>query len=231
MRFFRGITVSSVTASETIEEIQRNGLIPNKGTQEMTYSHPGSIEELFLKEDLSCDDTRSPEGQIPAVCACGELDGAVYYGLKHNRTREKDTPILIEFETDESSVAVDGRDFLYTAFQLGDPDRARSVLHRAFGSAILRYAEKAWKKENQNIRIALCDLAVYDPNVIRAHHTSDLVLGGRYGTIFRNAFMVKLPIRSDALIKVWLPDTHTRIPHPVVSLPDILRIPGGSTRA
>ena len=189
----------------------------------MAYSHPGSIEALFSKDDLSLSDTRRPsEEEEPAVCACGEQEGAAYYAWKHNRTCEKDTPIMIEFEADENSVAVDGRDFLYTTFQSGDPIRARSVLEHGFGHAVLRYAEKAWESEDQCFRIALCDLATYDPDVIKAHYANDLVFGDRHRTIFRNAFIIKLPIKSEALIRVWSPSTPPSIPTPDVSLKDVL---------
>ena len=122
---------------------------------------------LFSKSNLSTDDTRNQERETSVICACGEYLGAAYYALNHNRTEVNDTPIVIEFEADMSSVAVDGRDFLYTAFQMGDSARARPVLRAAFGDAVLRYAESAWDTGNQKKRIALCDLAVNDPAVIR----------------------------------------------------------------
>ena len=56
---------------------------------------------------------------------------------------------------------VDGRDFLYTLFQLGDPVRARPIVERAYGRAILRFVDRAWSAQNEH-RIALCDLAVQD---------------------------------------------------------------------
>lgn len=223
MRFFRGISVSSSVATETVEDIKRRGLDANMGTWRMTYSRPGLIDDLFSKDDLSCDDTRAClEEECPAVCACGELGGALYYGLQHNRTRDRDTPIIIEFEAEVDSVAVDGKDFLYTAFQIGDPNRAGPILYRAYGREIRKYAEKAWRQTCQDTRIALCDLAVYDSDVARAHHASKLVLRGRHGTTFRNAFIVKLPIASRALVKVWIPSGDLTIPSPQVSLRDLL---------
>jgi hypothetical protein len=78
-----------------------------------------------------------------------------------------------------------GTDFLYTVFQMGEPDRARTVLENSFGKAILRYAEKAWVSDDQRYRIALCDLAIYDPEVVQAHHTATPIIAGRYGTLFR----------------------------------------------
>lgn len=78
MRFFRGISVSSSVATETVEYIERRGLDASMGIWRMTYSHPGIIDELFSKDDLSCEDTRArQEEECPAVCACGELGGPI----------------------------------------------------------------------------------------------------------------------------------------------------------
>lgn len=222
MDFFRGIAVPSAAVVKTIEKIQHNGLLPDQGKWIMPYFRPDPIEALFSKDDLSFSDTRPREEEESAICACGEQEGAAYYAWKHNRTCENDTPIMIEVEADENSVAVDGRDFLYATFQWGDPGRTRSVLEQGFGRAVLRYAEKAWESEDQCFRIALCDLATYDPDVIRAHYANDLVFGGRHGTIFRNAFIIKLPIKPEALIRVWSPSIPPSIPTPDVSLKDVL---------
>ena len=57
-------------ATETVEGIQRRGLVANMGAWRMTYSHPGVIDDLFSKDDLSCEDTRPrQEEEWPAVCA------------------------------------------------------------------------------------------------------------------------------------------------------------------
>ena len=86
---------------------------------------------------------------------------------------------------------------------------------------MLRYADSAWKRTSQEARIALCDLAVYDPEVIRAHYDNELVLGGRYGTIFRNAFLVKAPVPASALVCARQLDFDTKIPHREVALTDL----------
>ena len=224
MRFFRGIAVPPDALSETIHTIRTTGLLPGAGTWSMVYDHPGPIEELFLKEDLRVADTRRHnEAADPAACACGEHDGAAYYAYKHNRSQTNSAPIMIEFEAPESAVAVDGKDFLYTVFQMGDPMKARPILRRGFGDAVSRYADKAWGNENQQYRIAMCDLATHDPRVIAAHHSNSLVFGGRYGTTFRNAFVVKLPVAPEAVIRVWTSDRPPRLPSPDVSLRDLLR--------
>lgn len=188
----------------------------------MEYRHPGSLDALFAKSDLSLKDTR-PDG-APAddgICACGEVLGASYYAWQHNRNDENTAPILMEFTVPDDAVRIDGRDFLYTVFQMGDPDRARPVLKRAFGDAVLRYADSAWSSPEQSI--PLCDLACHDPEVIEAHHASAVVLGGRYRTVFRSAFIVRLPIAPQSIIRVWSPEEQPALPAPEFMFHDLLK--------
>jgi hypothetical protein len=144
MRFFRGLTVPAANVDQVLSTIRNQGLSLGNHYS-FAYRHPGPLDALFAKPDLSTKDTR-PRDQTgdPAVCACGEEIGAAYYAWQHNRSRENDTPIIVEFEADEDTVAIDGRDLLATVFQLGEPELARPALARAFGNAVLIYAERAW---------------------------------------------------------------------------------------
>jgi hypothetical protein len=174
MRFFRGIAVPASAASQVQAIIKSEGLKRHQGERyHLEYRHPGQLEQLFNKVDLTRDDTQ-PEGEAgaPAICACGEISGASYYAWEHNRKGENTTPILIEFEVPEDSVSIDGRDFMTTVFSLGEPGLAAPVLERVFGRAILKYAEKAWNSADPQHRLALSDLARHDPDVIRAHHAN-----------------------------------------------------------
>jgi hypothetical protein len=223
LRLFRGISVDVSIVPQTILEIKNQGLTPAKGRWPMEYYHPGALDVLFNNVNLSTADTR-PENRHrqPAVCACGEEIGALYYAWRHNRTGELSTPIIVEFVADLASVAVDGRDFLYTAFQFADPPLARAPLAKSFGEASLRYAEAAWASEEQSRRIAMCDLAIHDPAVVMAHYNNDVILGGRHRTEFRSAFIVRLPIDSTAIIRVWTPTKKPKFPTPQIVLPSIL---------
>lgn len=221
MHFFRGISVPYETVNQTIETIFKNGLTPRKREPKMDFLLPTRIHKLFSKDDLTLCDTRSSEEE-PAVFACGELEGAAYYACKHNITKTNTAPIIIQFEADENNAVVDGRDFLYPAIQWGDAEKARPILKHAFGCAVLPYAEKAWKSESQQFRIALCDLAIQDPKVKKAHYDNDLVIGGRYGTIFRSAFVIRLPVNPKALINIWSPKDLDIIPDPDINFNDIL---------
>ena len=106
----------------------------------MEYLHPGHLDSLYAKHDLGLSDTRPKQDAIPAICACGEPDGAAYYAWQHSRSETNDIPVMIEFEASEHLVAIDGRDFLYSIIQQGDPVRAQPLLEQAYGTAVLRYA-------------------------------------------------------------------------------------------
>ncbi len=206
----------------TIDTIRRTGLQPGQGAWPMEYSRPGDLDALYANDDLSLSDTRTGQDSAPAICACGEPYGASYYAWQHNLNETNDTPVMIEFEASERLVAIDGRDFLYSVFQLGDPVRAQPVLERVYGTKVLRYAKKAWASESQDFRIAMCDLAVHDVNVIGAHHANDLILLGRYRTMFRNAFVVRLPISPNAVTRVWTPRNRSGVSSAQVNLWDLI---------
>ena len=219
MRLFRGIAVPSEAAERTVDDTRGCGLVSGQGRWAMEIEYPSPLETLFQKNDLSTQDTRSGTS-YPVVCACGEVEGAAYYAFKHNCRGEKDTPVMIEFESDVRDVSIDGRDFLYTVFQTGDAVRASAILSHIFGPNILRYAHKAWESEDQDYRIALCDLASCDADVIASHYCNRTVLLGRHGTVFRNAFFVRLPVGPKSITRVWTPDRRIGIPSPEICLVD-----------
>jgi hypothetical protein len=173
---------------------------------------------------LTIAQTRPNGEPPPRVGACADRTGAAYYALEHNRSVENDTPLLITFEADLRDVIVDGRDFLYHLFQFGKPQRARAVAEQLFGRAILRYVDRAWLAEDQKQRLALCDLAIQDDEVIKAHAQNRRVIGGRYRTRFCNAFLVRLPIRAEAILDVRQLEP-SEAPEPEITLDVIRRCP------
>jgi hypothetical protein len=70
--------------------------------------------------------------------------------------------------------------------------------------------------------IALCDLARHDPEVIKAHHANTNVLGGRYCTVFRSAFIVKLPPTARSIVRVWSPAGRPALPLPEIMFNSLL---------
>ncbi|RAS09771.1 hypothetical protein [Ensifer adhaerens] len=159
MRFFRGIAVPRNGATAIVDAIRMSGMKTQPGMWQSEHHKPDPA--LIDIPDLSTKHTR-PEGVgVPILYACGNKAGAHHYAWHHNRTQTNDTPIVIEFESDLSNVAVDGRDFLYPVIQRGDPARARPIILSAFGEKGLRYVERAWREEEQDRRIAIGDLIVF----------------------------------------------------------------------
>jgi hypothetical protein len=171
---------------------------------------------------VSLADTR-PNIEHPSwVCACGDEQGALYYACRHNKSPENDTPILIVFEAGTSEAIVDGRDFLYKVFELGDPKRSRPIVEKVFGEAILKYFDRAWSG-NPNERVPLCDLAVQDNAVVLAHASNRTVLAGRYGTCFRSAFGVRTPVAADRIVGLSIVGNEIEMSEGEVSIYEITR--------
>ena len=225
MKLFRGIAVPADQLETVIADILSNGLIDQyKANWQMTQAHRlNNLQALHLKTDLSTADTRTRTEAINAVCACGDKEGALYYACRHNLGTNNNAPILIEFDVEMSSLAIDGKDFLFTTFQGANPTIARPILEKCFGKAILKYANRAWSSQDQSFRIAQCDLAIQDPAVIEAHYASDTVIAGRYNTIFRSAFTVKLPVLPISIVSIYSPNKFSIIPKPKIKLHDIIK--------
>lgn len=225
MHFYRGIAVAQAGANDVTRNIRLEGLRAGDGQWVMRAADlKAALSELWQRPTLSLADTRPRDSMPDWVCACAEREGALHYACSHNRGGENDTPILIEFEAPASDAVVDGRDFLYTIFQMGDPVMARPVIERIFGHAILEYADRAWSTNGPE-RIAICDLAVQDEAVIRAHAANNILIAGRYQTRFRSAFFVKLPITSDRIIDVRIVDGPYTACEAEVDLADVVSRP------
>lgn len=217
MRLYRGIAVTELAATATIGAIRENGLAVGAGFWKLAvHDLKPNLDALWQSSALSKKLTR-PEGDQPVsrICACAKRLDALYYACSHNRKDDHTASILIAFDVDVRDVIVDGRDFLYTVFQLGNPTASRQGLLQVFGPAILRYSDRAWATSEQNARIAYCDLAIQDAEVIAAHAANDLTIGGRYGTRFSSAFMVRAPVARENIVSVERVDNRGYV------LPDI----------
>jgi hypothetical protein len=223
MRFYRGIAVPSHTVAGVMERIRGQGLGPADGTWRMLVNDlKPRLMELWAKPTLGLADTR-PEGKEHlSVCACADKASAVYYATEHNRVDLNDTPIIVSFDADLRDVTIDGRDFLYTVFQLGNPHRARPMAERIYGRKIGRYLDRAWSTDHQHQRFALCDLATQDDDIIRAHLKNVTVIGGRCYTRFRTAFMVRAPVPPERIVSVDPPKSVGTTPVAEVTL-DMIR--------
>ena len=227
MRLYRGLTVAEADAEIVRQQILREGLTssPHGWNCQVVDLRP-RLAELLDKPDLTTADTRPSRkihhergwhleliGGRDAVCACGDDLGAAYYALKHNRSRDKTAPLLVTFDVDPDQVQVDGCDFLYNfVFQSGKTPGQRAAALALFGDALGRYLDLAWRSDKMEYRVALCDLAVQDPDLVSAHLANQTVIGGRYGTVFRSAFMVPVPVAPAQIVSVTVPEPRSFVP-------------------
>ena len=110
-------------------------------------------------------------------------------------------------------LAVDGRDFLYTAFPglcKAEPRLVapfRPSLRMAFSGIIDEYIQAGrGLATDEQLLFRLVDHAVMDRRVIEAQRTSKVDLFGRYGTRFRSAFGVRGGIEPCEIIDVMKVD-------------------------
>jgi hypothetical protein len=207
MRLHRGIAVPGASAASTIATIGQDGLQrQTTGWGMIAQDLKPHIDRIWsLPSITSADVTLIEQDHAPRwVCACADNTSALFYACKHNVHKDDDTPLLITFDADISQVIIDGRDFLYPLFQIGNPEHARPIAVRLFGTAILRYVDRAWntKRTDAEQRIAICSLAVQDEEVIAAHARNTAVIQGRHRTEFRSAFMARLPVEASRIAAV-----------------------------
>lgn len=229
----RGIAVRSEDADRVRETILNNGILGNEGKRWSFDLNDlrGRLEDLFNNPVLSLSDTRPPRQSadyFPVTCACGDEIGASYYALQHNKHEGlEEVSYVIRFRAPLWAVYLDGRDFLYTCFQLWDRETRgrvelqKQLISKIFGMRIARYFEKATTTSNHGYRLALCDLACQDPLVVKHHATNRLVIGGRFGTCFSSAFFVRTPIGPESIVAVEIPKS-VRF-QPQLTLNDFLR--------
>jgi hypothetical protein len=239
LTLFRGIAVLSKMADRAKENILQTGIRGNEGGQwRLTLNDlRQSLETLLEKPNLSLADTRPSENRntyAPAVCACGDTLGASYYAIRHNRNKDLDErSLLIQLSVQASRVYVDGRDFLYPCFQLWDRASGsfaaiqRRALTKLFGNRIGAYFDKAVASNDSQHRIALCDLACQDPQIVKNHAESRITVRGRYGVVFSSAFLVTAPILASEIVGVDVATEQDFQPH--LTLDDFLKghIPSG----
>jgi hypothetical protein len=213
LTLYRGIAVPLERVEEIRETIRLKGISGHERTfwKFVMNDLRKKIPFLIEKPNLSIKDTRDEKASFSVICACGDKAGATYYAVKHNRhSGIQEVSMVISFYAPLSDVFIDGRDFLYTCFGLWDRqgqnsfERQKEYLSRIFGNAILKYFEKAAMSKDSLYRIAVCDLACQDFNVIRDHAKNTIILGGRYETLFCSAFFAKTPIPFNRIIDVEL---------------------------
>lgn len=226
MRLHRGIAVPAAIVQQTIDDIRNKGLVQGQGRWTMLAADlKPRLAELWRLSGIGDADISAEvdaaEDSDSWICAADQL-GAKYYASCHNLSSRDDTPLMITFDADPVDVIVDGRDFLFALFQLGEPARARPLAERLFGPAIRPYVERAWSTNDQSRRIAICKIAVQDEAIIADHASNTSIIGGRHQTRFCSAFLVRGPITADRIVDVCQIDPLVDIPEPDVTL-DMIR--------
>lgn len=199
----RGLSFPSKDLDQHVNAIRRSGLLAGAGRWTMLF--PDLKPRLkILRETPGLQRSDIDDGGTtpPWVCACAQRRDALYYACRHNISMTDDASVVVTFEAPQRNVIIDGRDFLYPVFQFGIPERARPVLAAAFGSAVVPYADRAWSSPDTKSRLAYCDLAVQDDQVISAHAKNTMILGGKHNTVFASAFMARAPIVPASILSV-----------------------------
>lgn len=219
LKLYRGISVSSENVEQVMTRIRSEGL---KQSHELLWNSyildiRRNLAEYLNRPDLSTSQTRfyrpvqgityesvwQRDLPFPFVFACGDKTGAACFANTRNRTKNNDFPLVIEFLAPVENVFVDGKDFLYSAFINGPRQGMRDNILRCFGIEISEYLDRAWSSEEIEHRIALCDLAVQDLEIVTSHYQNRVPIGGRHGTVFRSAFMVRLPIEPHRILSTY----------------------------
>ncbi len=203
VRLFRGITVPVDQSDAVTEQIVQRGLSGEEGTWRFGVPNVKNtrkkIDDLFQDPKFERDHLFKESPHL-GVCACGESLGAVHYADRHNRSTNDNHAIVVEFSVPINRIYVDCRDFLCTTFQLWDRastqgvESQRKYLADLFGPAVIRYFDRCVEDTDQNVRIAMCNLASFDEKVVRHHYANRHLIAGRYGTLFRSAFFVQGPV-------------------------------------
>ncbi len=208
LTLYRGVAIEPAAVNDTIRAIRRYGLLGNEGTWKFNIPNMDEVRhripEILASEKPSINDIFS-ETPLTGICACGDETGGRYYALKHNTSKDKTASILVTLEVDIADIYIDCRDFLCSAFQFWDrkkksPSEKQTVtLAELFGQDIIPYFERCQSTSDQDIRVAMCNLASFDTMVVKEHYQNKRVIGGRHGTRFCSAFFVKTPILSSCI--------------------------------
>lgn len=241
IKLYRGIAVGYKDADKVINDIINNGLdlSENANWGCFIWKDQVNTNELILKEDLLRKDTeimskfvktRSGERReylegYKGICFA-DLDGATYYAQKHNKIQDKQVPILIEVNVDLSSIAIDGRDYLYTVFSLlrSLSENKLSVIKNdlllVYGSQIQKYFEKVFLHPKSDTN-AICDLIICDEEIKKSHLKNNHIIQGRYGTLFKSAFFVKMPLEKENVISVKILESDFVIPISQINISNV----------
>ena len=242
---YRGITLTEGDVDRVLKDIRFNGLYITKDNFWRGFilkNLKNELKNLFDNPKLSRKETEASSKWIKTtngshreytegdtyICFA-DKSGAEYYALKHNITKEKTVPILIKASIEIENIMIDGRDFLYTVFGNMNPkdiakvNRQIKVLKNIYGEKIEMYIQKIINHPDSE-KYAVCDLVVSDNDIIKHHSKNEIVIGGRNGTLFQSAFMIKIPVLPSLIESVEVLAAHTIHKSPMLTLNDILGV-------
>ena len=219
--FYRGINVSDVNQ---IEGIREKGIIGTEGENwDVNFREClKSFSEINIK-DYSNSNELFPEAETKAIFGCGDEYGAAYYAHIHNKGN---LPTIIKFQADIDEFYIDGRDFLYTIFQLWDRNgknnfsKASQILVSIFGSKISNYFDCCFDEPDSMRRIIYCNYACFDNDIKLAYLNNQQITKGRHNTHFKSSFVIKAPIDKNDIIDIYSPQKPMLLPN--IKLEDII---------
>lgn len=219
---FRGINCEDANVKELI---LLNGILGTEGKSWEIYFRNKKRPLVDINiHDYSDSNELFPESSSRAICACGDELSASYYACIHN---EGNFPLVVKFQTEIDDIYIDGRDFLYTVFQLWDMkspnnfSKIRQQIRGLFGDSILQYFDQCLTEKDHAKRIIYCNYACHDNDVKFAHLNNQTIIKGRYKTLFKSAFIVKAPICKGNILDVFTPG-HPSIT-PGITLENVIR--------
>jgi hypothetical protein len=228
--FYRGITLDPAIADVDKSVIRETGTLNAKAMwSRNTRSSPHEVRRQT--PHLSSTPSKAREAiralpQEPMTYACASFEDAAFYAK-----RGAGLPVVIAVEVPLENVAIDGKDFLYTVFQLWDrggrrdhKPEVRYILDKLFGPALAKWFDQAAAESEQAARIGLCDLAADDLAAISAHYLNKIAIAGRYGTLFCSAFDLPAKVDSADILMVEDVVRTFSVPKRVVNLQTL--IPG-----
>lgn len=219
---YRGINCLNASFQNLI---LTNGILGTEGESWEFYFRNGIKPLIDINvNDFSGSNELFPESTSRAVCACGDEHSASYYACIHNKGN---FPLVVKFRTEVDYIYIDGRDFLYTVFQLWDMkspnnfSKVRQQLRNLFGDSVLQYFDQCETEKDHAKRIIYCNYACHDNDVKFSHLNNPTIIKGRYNTLFKSAFIVKAPINKEDILDVFIP-VHPSI-MPGITLENVIR--------
>jgi hypothetical protein len=230
--FYRGITTTINKAESTLRNIKQDGLSGNEGNWKLEIPDVSDVRQrlnnILSSEKPSADDIFK-DTPFKGICACGDENGALYYALCHNKSDNNSVSIIIKFIADLDNIYIDSRDFLCTVFQLWDretttlKEKQLLILERLYGNGIDKYFSKCISTTDQQVRIAMGNLAAFDPEIIKDHYNNKKTIAGRYNTHFCSAFFVKAPIAASSILKCEITNKTFSTPKVYINIGDFYK--------